>query len=237
MAAPAPPPDAKPSSARLVVLGAIAGYVDTAGFLALLWIFTAHVTGNLVVAGAALAHERTENVAIRLALIPMFVLAVIIAVAVERRERARHRPPLFALLVLETGGLAAFTALGIALEHHVATDAWALLAVSATGVFAMGVQNALARLAIAGPPTTVMTGNLTQLSIDLAETFFVAGDDATRAKARARLAQTGGLIVGFVVGAAGGAIAVQVLGLACIALPTAITAVLAVIERRRPTSG
>lgn len=38
------------------LLGFNAGYVDTAGFLALNGLFAAHVTGNFVTLGAALIH-------------------------------------------------------------------------------------------------------------------------------------------------------------------------------------
>ncbi|MDU6748154.1 MAG: DUF1275 family protein, partial [Bradyrhizobium sp.] len=38
-----------------LLLSVNAGYVDTAGFLALQGLFTAHVTGNFVTLGAALA--------------------------------------------------------------------------------------------------------------------------------------------------------------------------------------
>ena len=42
------------SPALSYLLGFNAGYVDTAGFLALGGLFTAHVTGNFVTLGAAL---------------------------------------------------------------------------------------------------------------------------------------------------------------------------------------
>jgi uncharacterized membrane protein YoaK (UPF0700 family) len=230
MAPPTPPVSVPPSTARAVVLGAVAGYVDTAGFLALLQIFTAHVTGNLVLAGAAIANERTDNVMVRLALLPVFGLAVVLAVVVDRRARARGRASLLPLLVVETAWLAAFTVLGKALEDRLLTESWALFVVGAAGVAAMGVQNALARLAIAGPPTTVMTGNVTQLAIDLVDTLAPTGDVAHREQARGRLGQHGGLIAGFVVGAAAGALLVEKVGLACIVVPTVITALLAAIE-------
>ena len=38
-----------------MALGFLAGYADTLGFLALFGLFTAHVTGNFILIGAALA--------------------------------------------------------------------------------------------------------------------------------------------------------------------------------------
>jgi uncharacterized membrane protein YoaK (UPF0700 family) len=46
----------KPSDMFLgISLGLIAGYVDTAGFVALFGLFTAHVTGNFVLIGSELS--------------------------------------------------------------------------------------------------------------------------------------------------------------------------------------
>ena len=52
----------------LMALSLLAGYVDTAGFLALHGLFTAHVTGNFVTMGAALTHGSSGAVAKLLAL-------------------------------------------------------------------------------------------------------------------------------------------------------------------------
>src|SRR6202022_2548260 len=62
--------------ATAALLSAIAGYVDTAGFLVLFGLFTAHVTGNFVTAGAALARHAPEGGIARLAMIPIFILSV-----------------------------------------------------------------------------------------------------------------------------------------------------------------
>ncbi len=68
-----------------------AGYVDTAGFLALQGLFTAHVTGNFVTFGAAVALGTTGAVAKLLAL-PVFCVVVIgtryLAYRLERRRAA-----------------------------------------------------------------------------------------------------------------------------------------------------
>lgn len=54
-----------------IILSLNAGYVDTAGFLALQGLFTAHVTGNFVTLGAAIAHGSSGIVSKLLAL-PVF---------------------------------------------------------------------------------------------------------------------------------------------------------------------
>src|SRR5208283_990190 len=58
-----------------VVLSINGGYVDTAGFLALQGLFTAHVTGNFVTLGAALVLG-TSGVIAKLIALPVFCLAV-----------------------------------------------------------------------------------------------------------------------------------------------------------------
>jgi len=65
----------KEVEALAIGLAFVAGYVDTVGFVALFGLFTAHVTGNFVLIGAALA-QSTGNVLLKLLVFPAFVLAV-----------------------------------------------------------------------------------------------------------------------------------------------------------------
>ena len=59
------------------ILSVNAGYVDTAGFLALQGLFSAHVTGNFVTLGAALVQGSSGIIAKLLAL-PVFCLVVML---------------------------------------------------------------------------------------------------------------------------------------------------------------
>jgi uncharacterized membrane protein YoaK (UPF0700 family) len=168
----------------------VAGYVDTAGFLALFGLFTAHVTGNFVTAGAALALRGHEGVAARLAMLPIFMLSVAASTLGARRIRRRARSPLALLLGTQALSLAAFWVGGVALSPWaVSPDAWATIAIAGLGVGAMGVQNALMREALGAiAPTTVMTGNLTQVTMDLVEVVMPAPDPCARDAARAHAA-------------------------------------------------
>src|ERR1700739_4532143 len=59
------------------LLSVIAGMVDLTGFFTLGHVFTAHVTGNIVVAAAAAVHAGPFNAAQALA-IPVFIAALAI---------------------------------------------------------------------------------------------------------------------------------------------------------------
>src|SRR6516164_11640978 len=86
------------------LLSVIAGMVDLIGFLSL-GIFTAHVTGNIVVVGALMARHNRVNLAQILA-IPVFILAVavtwLIAKASGRRGTGLMRPLLLIQFLLVT---------------------------------------------------------------------------------------------------------------------------------------
>jgi len=150
-----------------LALGFIGGYVDTVGFVALFGLFTAHVTGNFVLIGAELSRSSANSVLLKLLVFPTFVAAValarMVALRCERTQTVASRP----LLVMQAVLLAVALMCSVPAGAALAPDApWAM----ATGLFmtaAMGVQNAAGRLAWpALTPTTVMTGNVTQVVID-----------------------------------------------------------------------
>lgn len=66
----------KPTLPQLMSLNG--GFIDTAGFLALHGLFTAHVTGNFVTIGAALVHG-TSGAITKLLALPVFCAMVILA--------------------------------------------------------------------------------------------------------------------------------------------------------------
>src|SRR5262249_36192829 len=85
------------------LLSVIAGMVDLTGFFTLGHVFTAHITGNLVVAAAAAVDGGPFNVAQALA-IPVFMSALavvwLIAQASHRRGPSLARPLLLIQFVL-----------------------------------------------------------------------------------------------------------------------------------------
>jgi uncharacterized membrane protein YoaK (UPF0700 family) len=130
--------------------------------------------------------------------------------------------------------LAAFGWLGVALEASVTgPDAPAIVAIGGAGVAALGIQNALMREALATlSPTTVMTGNLTQLTIDLVALASRGGGASDRDAARTRAGKLAPPLLAFVAGAALGAWATGAFGLASIAAPTVAVAGLAIASRQ-----
>src|SRR5215467_2954720 len=148
------------------LLSVIAGMVDVIGFLTL-GIFTAHVTGNIVVMGALIVGHNRVNPAQILA-IPVFILAVaatwLIAKASGRRGFGLMRPLLLIQFLLITFLLvfSAFT--------KPSTDPHGLMATitAMIAITAMGCQFALLRLTLpVAPSTAVMTGNLTNAVLAL----------------------------------------------------------------------
>ncbi|MEN9865539.1 MAG: hypothetical protein RL748_1129 [Pseudomonadota bacterium] len=189
-----------------LLLALVAGYVDTLGFVALFGLFTAHVTGNFVLIGKELSGPG-EGVLIKLLAFPAFILGVALArlaaLALKKHGVVETRP----LLLLQTGFLLAFMAFGLAALPLTRPDALLAILAGMCGAFAMGVQNAQGKLALAAlVPTTVMTGNVTQLVMDAVDLLFKI-DPLSASSARKRMARMLPPVLSFAVGAVGGAFA------------------------------
>jgi len=182
-----------------LVLSTTAGAVDVIGFLALCELFTAHITGNIVVVAAHYVTHGYNQVE-KLLAVPVFVVVLGVvtlgARAVEKSGYSARR----GLLILHALLLAACMGLAIALGPFTDTDRPAALLVGMLAVSAMATQNALVRLTLPGTPSTaVMTTNLTQLTVDLATLAWGRGKPDDLGKARRRAG-----ITGLGAGAAGG---------------------------------
>lgn len=211
----------------LALYSGVAGFVDTAGFVALAGLFTAHVTGNLVLAGAALSEPHSLGLLPKLLMLPIFMAGIWIAAVLVDRTRDGNASPARVLLFAQAVGLLAFVAVGITLGPSGGaplTSVWRITVLGAVGVVAMAFQNAFMREIVPTlPATTVMTGNLTQVTLDLVRQISRPSPER-----QARLARQGPAVVGFLVGAAAGALGILHLGFGSLAIPTAVVALLAV---------
>lgn len=152
-----------------IVLAFVSGYVDTVGFVALFGLFTAHVTGNFVLIGSELARP-TNGVLLKLLAFPAFIVAVIAARLLVLGVKRAGSDPAPYLLGTQAILLAAFMAAGWAALPLLDSSSPMALCAGMLGAAAMGVQNAAGRLVWSTlTPTTVMTGNVTQLVIDLVD--------------------------------------------------------------------
>ena len=222
----------RPSLPLLLSLNA--GYVDTAGFLALQGLFTAHVTGNFVTLGAALALGTSGALAKLLAL-PVFC-AVVIAMRLLNTVLAnRQWPALDVLIALKV--LLLFIAAALAIRFGPFQDADSARAVL-TGmllVAAMAIQNALHRFHLgSSPPSTLMTGTTTQVMIDIADR--IHAPKGTDSPSGARLVQLSTNILIFAIGCGAAALLYSRFGVKCLLVPPMV-GTLQLIVRRHPSAG
>jgi uncharacterized membrane protein YoaK (UPF0700 family) len=214
--------DSSPATKLLpTVLSVIAGSADVISFLGLGGLFTAHITGNLVILAAHLVTGAGAGLALMLS-VPVFILALgltrVLAAALEAAGQASLQPLLLLQFLLLTGFLALCVTGGPRIDPNAAP---AILA-GMLGVSAMAVQNALVQISLKGAPTTaVMTTNITHFVMDAGEVL-LGRDPGEVATARRRAKHTWPAIVGFIAGAGLGAACFAAAGLWCLALPAGL---------------
>jgi uncharacterized membrane protein YoaK (UPF0700 family) len=182
-----------------VLLTIVGGAIDTIGFIALLGFFTAHVTGNLVLAGSAFV-QGGAGIWIKLGAIPLFIVTVMATKMWIDRCNLSHKT-LGWLFVMEALFLTGFMLAGLYFGPFLDAGAVELALTGGLGLIALAIRNTASKTLIRHlSPSTMMTGNTTQLGIDLSN--FVRVPHRQHGLA---LLKSGSIVAGFVLGAFFGA--------------------------------
>lgn len=199
-----------------LLLSFTAGYVDTAGFLSLQGLFTAHVTGNFVTLGASLVLGTSGALAKLLAL-PVFC-AVVLTVRLLATLLSKFWRPVFEILLgFELLLLTAGAALAILSGPFHDGDSRQAILTGMVLVAAMAIQNAVHRIYLgSAPPSTLMTGTTTQIMIDLADVM-VRGPSAGQAGARSSKMMLN--VIMFAIGCGAAALLFMRFGMWCFVVP------------------
>ena len=216
-----------------VLLSFNGGYLDTAGFLALQGLFTAHVTGNFVTLGAALVMG-TTGILSKLLALPLFCAVIILTRWLSYGPAAAKWPKLRPMLTLKLILLVIGAGLAIRLGPFANGDSAAAIVTGMTFVAAMAIQNAAHRIHLGNaPPTTLMTGTTTQLMIDIADRLHGLPPDE-RAATQQRMNRLFKAIASFASGAALAALLFHTLHMWCFALPPIVALLTRILARSMP---
>jgi uncharacterized membrane protein YoaK (UPF0700 family) len=199
------------------VLSIIAGSVDVISFLGLGGLFAAHITGNLVVLAAHVVTGRAASPASILS-VPVFIAVLGLTRLVAAGLEKTGRDPLQPLLALQLTLLVSFLTVWIAAGAALDPAAVAGVVAGMLGVAAMAVQNALVRLLVGAPATSVMTTDVTTFMMDVGAILFRRGANEI-AQARTRAKRTWPAVVGFTAGCSFGALLEATIGPWSLALP------------------
>ena len=212
------------------VLSLIAGSTDTISFLGLNGLFTAHITGNVVMLAAHIITGDPAIVSYILA-VPVFMLVLLLTSLFANDLERSGVAPLRLLLSLQLLLLVGF--LVLSMVYRAVVNSALAVVTGMLGVAAMAVQTALVQISLKGTPSTgVMTTNVTHFVVALGE-LLACRDLSTADKARKRMLHILPVLVGFVLGCALGAASEEAWGLRSLGLPTAL-ALLAVMLTRLP---
>ncbi|MCO6149208.1 YoaK family protein [Flavobacterium sp. NRK1] len=193
-----------------LMLAAVAGYCDIVTFIAGDNIFSAHVTGNFIVFAYQMATGGDIDAWIKLITFPIFIIAVITGGLMSGKVKSNKLLFVECLLLIAAG----FIALFYNQENEQKLVMYIIILLI---VFALGLQNAFGKLfskATYGP-TTMMTGNVTQASLDLGALLFKGFKSTENVISFKKQLIT---ISGFLLGCLTGAFAGKYFGLAAILL-------------------
>ncbi|OQP42975.1 hypothetical protein A4H97_12555 [Niastella yeongjuensis] len=210
------------------LLAWVAGFCDTATFIAGDSIFSAHVTGNFIVfAAQVVSDSHTVESWVKVLTFPVFVMAVMTGGWLAERSPGKYKLLFIEGLVLTISGIMALVSpLLKTIDQNLLSYVIVMIA-----VFGMGLQNAFGKLFAKEThgPTTMMTGNVTQASLDLGRLIWNwgTGDGTVWSSFKKQLVVIGGFLAGCLLGA----VLAKWIGLSAIVIPGLATVVCYVVKR------
>jgi len=148
----------------LMALTLLSGLVDAVSYLGLGRVFTANMTGNVVVLGFAAAGAAGFSAPASLTSLGAFLIGALCAGLAARRIARRGR---LLILAMATEAVLGAVAASVAMLAATVASGGSRYAVIGVLAFAMGVRNAtVRRLAVPDMTTTVLTMTLTGLAAD-----------------------------------------------------------------------
>ncbi|HSZ36121.1 MAG TPA: YoaK family protein [Acidimicrobiales bacterium] len=154
----------QPLVMSLAALTIVSGIVDAVSYLGLGHVFTANMTGNIVLVGFALAGAPGFSIAASATALGAFVFGAIAGGRISLRVTQKR-----SLLVTAVTLEAAFTVVAAVIAASVAVlgAGWPRFTVIAVLAFAMGIRNSVVRkMGVADMTTTVITTTITGLAAD-----------------------------------------------------------------------
>jgi uncharacterized membrane protein YoaK (UPF0700 family) len=190
-----------------------AGFCDTLTFVAAGELFSAHVTGNFIVFAYDLIKHDNPHSWQKLLTFPVFVLAVMLGGRIAKKSTNMYTLLILEGLLLLVSGILSAVPVNSELDKG-----WQVQLIVMGIVIAMAFQNTFGKLynkATYGL-TTVMTGNVTQASLDLIKGLTARpADPETWISFKKQVT----LIIGFLVGCVAGALMAKQYGLVSALLP------------------
>ena len=195
-----------------LLLSIIAGFCDTLTFITSNE-FSAHVTGNFIVFAYDIIMRADKDSWMKLLSFPAFVAAIIAGGWVISKAAGKYSILIFEGIILAISGTTTLTTRYL----HI-NSIWLTHTVILLIVFSMGLQNAFGKRFSKDTygPTTMMTGNVTQASLDLWE----AVKDKFKNDAALKSLKNQSYTIGsFLIGCLVGAVAGKLVGLSAALLP------------------
>ena len=203
-----------PLSLTLLALTFSTGLIDAASYLGLGRVFTANMTGNVVLLGFGIAGAGGLPIIAPIVSMAAFLVGAGLGGILVSRTENQHATQVATVLAIEVSLVAIAAVLSATAHPHARTVSGD--AVIALLAFAMGARNAVVRrIAVPDLTTTVLTMTLTGLAADSR----LAGGSG---KSSARRSSA---VIAMLAGAIAGALLLK----ASLALPLALAAVLALV--------
>lgn len=152
------------------LMACVGGFTDVVGFVGINKLFTAHITGNIVVVIAELINH-TPGVASKVIALPLFILlAILVTIFIEKYGQTKALLAFW--FAVEAVLLASFMYIGLVIFPHISVVSGLYIFGAMLMVAAMAIHNTLMRtFMLHFPACTVMTGNLMQFVVDLVSYF------------------------------------------------------------------